>query len=94
MDEEAAGREIDRIATDIALASILRALIGEVFATDSRSEFRRRLSTFEANAVDRLPERFWENADDQTNEIARDVAQAFISKVIGSIIHPDDAPGN
>jgi hypothetical protein len=36
MDEEAAGREIDRVATDIALASILRALIGEVFATDDR----------------------------------------------------------
>ena len=49
MDEEAAGREIDRVATDIALASILRDLIGEVFATDDRSEFRRRLAAFEAN---------------------------------------------
>jgi len=47
MDEEAAGREIDRVATDIALASILRALIDE--ATDDRSEFRRRLAAFEAN---------------------------------------------
>jgi len=27
MDEQAAGREIDRVATDIALASILRALM-------------------------------------------------------------------
>jgi len=57
------------------------------------SEFRRRLAAFEANAVDSLPaEKFWENADDQANDLVKALAQGFITKVIASIIHPDDAP--
>ena len=95
MDEEAAGREIAHVATEIALASLLRAVIGEVVFTEDRAEFRRRLAALEAAAVDSLGERkFWEKADDQTNELVKDIAQGFVSKVIASIIHPDDAPGH
>ena len=57
------------------------------------SEFRRRLAAFEANAVDSLPaEKFWENADDQANDLVKALAQGFITKVIASVRRATNDP--
>ena len=90
MDEQQ--RRAHEIAAQIALAELLRTVIAEVFFTADREEFRKRLAHIEALSIDGLARRkLWPKANEETEKYVKAAAEGWISTIIGSILHPDDA---
>lgn len=88
LSEEELARAHD-IAQQIALAEMVRFVIGEVFFDRDPQVFRRRLAAIDQGLITSLnSRRLWDQASDETEAVIKESASGYVSRLLASIKHP------
>ncbi len=91
MGDEQTARAED-LAMQIAMAELLRLVLGELAFDEDRKKFRQKLSGLEEAANISLRSRcHFPSANNATEEYVKEAACGYVSRLIGSIKHPEDS---
>ena len=90
--EEQEARALD-IAHSVALAEMLRLVIGEYFFDKDPVRFRQTMARLESAAIESINgRRLFHKANDYSEAFIKESACGYISRFLASIIHPSETP--
>lgn len=90
MSEEQVTRAND-LAMQIATTELLRLVLGELAFDDDPIKFKRKLSLLDERANNSLRSRqHFPTANEKTEEYIKEAACGYVTRLIGSIKHPED----
>lgn len=81
------------LAIQIALAEMVRFLIGELCYSSDAAEFKRNMNKAEAVLVGSLSSRtLWDKAKPEDEIYIRETASGYITRLLSTIRHPSETP--